>query len=298
MVIISKEDTDMSKIKFMADSACDISKEDEKKYDIKVLCFPITVGEKSFYDRDMNIKEYYDLIMSSTELPKHSQLTPMMYKECYEQYWQEGYSDVIYTAIASKGSNTINSAMLAREQFYEENPQAKESMSIRILDSGNYTGTIGYPLIQAAVKANNGASADEIEGYLKEWYSKAEVHFGTFSLEFVKKSGRVSSAAGFVGEVLGLRPIICIKQGVSTVEAKVRGDKAVVPKLADMVCERIIPDSPYVVMEGYDPVYTDEITKELTKRLGYPPEMRFDIGGVIAANCGPKTVAVAFKGKD
>lgn len=287
----------MYKIKLMADSACDISKENEEKYGIKILCFPITVGDKNFHDRDMNIKEYYDLIMNSTELPKHSQITPMVYKECFEQYYSEGYTDVFYAAIASKGSNTINSAKTAKVSFFEEHPDAEGKFRIRILDSGNYTGTIGYPVIQAAIKAEKGISPDEIEDYLTDWYSAAEVHFGCYSLEFVKKSGRVSSAAGFVGEVLGLRPIICIKQGVSQVEAKVRGDKAVVPKLADVICDRIIPGSPYIIMEGYDVNYTDDLEKELTKRLGYPPEMRFDIGGVIAANCGPRTVAAAFKAK-
>lgn len=287
----------MYKIKFMADSACDISKENEEKYGIKILCFPITVGDKSFLDRDMNIKDYYKLIMEAPELPKHSQITPVTYGECFEEYYKDGYTDVFYTAIASKGSNTINSAMTAKNSFFEDHPEAEGKFRIRILDSGNYTGTIGYPLIQAAVKAEKGCTPDEIEEYLTDWFAAAEVHFGCYSLEFVKKSGRVSSAAGFVGEVLGLRPVICIKDGVSNVEAKVRGDKAVVPKLADFICDRIIPGSPYVVMEGYEPAYTDELEKELTKRLGYPPEMRFDIGGAIAANCGPRTVAAAFKAK-
>lgn len=288
----------MSKIKFMADSACDIPEEYEKKYNIEILRFPITLGDKSFYDREMNIKDYYKLIIGNSDMPKHSQIAPAVYEEYFEKFYKEGYTDVIYAAIASKGSNTINSAKLARDDFYENTPEAKDKMNIRILDSGNYTGTIGYPLIEAAKKYENGLGADEIEGYLSEWYQSAEVHFGVYSLEFVKKSGRVSSAAGFVGEVLGLRPIFCIKQGVSSVEAKVRGDKNVVPKLCDYVCERIIPESPYVVMEGLNPEYTDELTKELTKRLGYPPEMRFDIGGVIAANCGPETVAAAFRAKN
>ncbi len=287
----------MQKIKFITDSACDIPKEYEEKYGIKIMCFPITVGDKSFRDRDIPIKEYYDLIIKSPELPKHSQLTPFEYAESFSEAYADGCTDIFYISIASKGSNTINSARMGRDQFYEENPDAKDKVNIRILDSGNYTGTYGYPVVQAAIKAENGASADEIEGYLTEWFDAAEVHFGCYTLQFVKKSGRVSSAAGFVGEIMGLRPIIKIKQGVSEVEAKVRGDKAVVPKLADFVCERIIPQSPYVVMEGYDPIYTDELAKELTKRLGYAPEMRFDIGGVIAANCGPKTVAVAFKAK-
>lgn len=287
----------MHKIKIMTDSASDISKEYEEKHNIKIICFPITVNGRDLHDRDLPMQEYYELIINSPDLPKHSQITSIQFEEYFKEYYEQGYDEIFYISIASKGSNTYNSARMGRDQFYDNNPDAKGKLNIRIIDSGNYSGTYGYPVVQAAIKAENGTSPDEIEGYLKEWFSCCEVHLGCYTLEFVKKSGRVSSAAGFVGEVLGLRPVIKIKDGISSVTAKVRGDKAVVPKIADITCERIIPQSPYVLMVGYDPKFTDDLEKELTKRLGYPPEMRFQIGGAVSANCGPKTVAVAFKAK-
>lgn len=45
------------------------------------------------------------------------------------------------------------------------------------------------------------------------------------TLKYVKKSGRVTAAAAFAGELLGLRPLIKIAGGVSTVIEKIRGEK-------------------------------------------------------------------------
>ncbi len=49
--------------------------------------------------------------------------------------------------------------------------------------------------------------------------------------------------------------------------------------------------------EGLKP-QLKELAAALTKKLGYPPEMQFRIGGVIAANAGPDLVGSFFKGKD
>ena len=55
----------MSKVKIVTDSASDISREDEEKYGIHIMCFPITVGDRSFKDRDISYDEYYEILENS-----------------------------------------------------------------------------------------------------------------------------------------------------------------------------------------------------------------------------------------
>lgn len=288
----------MSKIKIITDSASDIPKEYEEKYGIDILCFPITVGEKSFHDRDIPVQEYYDLIDACPELPVHSQLTLFEFEERYLKYADEGYTDIIFISINSHGSATYQNACLARDNFYEAHPAKASEMKIRVIDSGTYSGTYGYPVIQAAIMAENGDDPDDIEKYLREWFDCCEVYLAAYTLRYVKKSGRVSAAAAFAGELLGLKPVILLSGPSTKVVQKARGDANVVPKLADVVCDRIQPDTPYIVIRGRDESRGDELTKLLTKRLGYPPaDVRFQVGGAIAANSGPDVVACAFKAK-
>jgi DegV family protein with EDD domain len=290
----------VEKIQIMTDSGSDIPKAYEKKHNIKILSFPISVGDRGFFDRDMTDAEYYNLILDSvksSDYPKTAQLTVMRCVESYEEFYKAGITDLIYTSIADLGSATFTNASKAREEFYEENPEAKGVFRIHIIDSGNYTGVYGWPVIQAAIKAEKGASAVDIIDYITDWCKYAEVNFGCYTLDFVKRSGRVSTAAAFVGEMLGLRPVIRIKQAISTTTAKVRGDKAVVPKVVDITAERIIPGTPYVVIAGNDKPAEDDMIKTITKRLGYPPEMTFYVGAAVAANVGPCVVGTIFKAR-
>lgn len=288
----------MSKIKLMTDSASDIPEELEKKYDIRILRFPITLGDKSFYDRDYDNLEYYKMLKESKDFPTHAQITPFEFEDLYKEYYEEGYDDLIHVSIASLGSASYNNAVMAIENFYGNNPEARGKFRVHVIDSGNYTGVYGMPLIRAAEKIEKGATADEAVAYMHDWLANAEVHFGCYTLEFVKRSGRVSTAAAFVGELMGLRPVIQIKKGVSTTDAKVRGDKAVVPKIVEITADRIIPQTPYGLVYADNDEQVKELASALTKKLGYPPEMQFRIGGVIAANAGPDLVGAFFKGKD
>jgi DegV family protein with EDD domain len=290
----------VEKIQIMTDSGSDIPKVYEKKHNIRILAFPISVGERGFFDRDMTDAEYYKLILDSVksaDFPKTAQITVMRFVESFEEYYKAGITDLIYTSIADLGSATFGNATKARDEFYEENPDALGSFRIHIIDSGNYTGVYGWPVIQAAIKAEKGVPAKDIIEYITDWCKYAEVNFGCFTLDFVKRSGRVSTAAAFVGEMLGLRPVIRIKQAVSTTTAKVRGDKNVVPKVVDITAERIIPGTPYVVIAGSDKAAEDEMTKTITKRLGYPPEMTFYVGAAVGANVGPCVVGAIFKAR-
>ena len=115
----------MEKIRIMTDSACDISPEQEKEHDIKIMCFPITLGDKGFMERiDLTNEQFYEMIEASEELPKTAQVTVPRFEEAYKEVMDEGYTDLIYVSIASKGSNTNASAHMARDNFYEEYPEA------------------------------------------------------------------------------------------------------------------------------------------------------------------------------
>lgn len=288
----------VQKIKILTDSASDIPKNLEKELNIGMLSFHLAVGEKAFDERDISNEEFYELMLNSKEFPVHSQITTYEFTEAFVKYFKEGYTDLIYISISSRGSNTNSASLMARDMFFSENPDASGKFNIHIIDGGNYTGVYGYPVIQAAIKASKGASVDEITAYVTDWVSCAEVTFGCYTLEFVKRSGRVSTAAAFVGEMLGLRPVIKIKNGISSTLAKVRGDKSIIPKVIELTESAMIPKTPYALVYGYDKEARDELEKAITKKLGCPPEMSFQVGPAVASNCGPMIVGVIYKANE
>ena len=285
----------MQKIKLMTDSTSDIDPELEQSLGIQILCFPVTVDGVAYRERqDFTNTELYEMMAHAADFPTTAQLTAFEFQEAYQQALEEGYTDLIYVSISSTGSATHSNALMARDAFYAQVPGA-EKLRIHVVDSKNYTGVYGYPVMQAAMKLKKGATVDELLNYLTEWFQSAEVLFTPLTLKYAKRSGRISAAAAFAGELLGLKPLIRITDGVSKVETKIRGDKNIVPTMSKYIQQRMIPKTPYSLIAGCDDTFAEELKKELVKKLGYPPEHLFHIGATVSCNAGPDVVGIVIR---
>ncbi|MBR6873979.1 MAG: DegV family protein [Ruminococcus sp.] len=286
----------MAKIKLLTDAAADISPEYEKELGIRVIPFKVAMGDKTYTSGvDFDNDKFYKMLDAYDGIPATSQITAFEYEEIFKEYYDKGYTDIINVTINREGSATYNNACMAAESFFENNPEAKGKFEIYNIDSEGYTGAYGWPVIQAAGKIKKGCSAKEIAAYIQDWVSNCVIYFAMYTLKYARKSGRIPSAAAFVGEVMGLRPVMRIHDHEIKTFTKVRGDKAVIPKILDLTADEIIPQTPYCVVYGRDEAVRDELAKALTKKLGYPPADFFQIGAAIAINAGPNVVGAIFK---
>ena len=283
-------------IKFVTDSAADIPRSLREELDIQVLPFPIAMGNRELQDGyDFTPEEFYPMLQSAAQIPTHAQLTPFVFTQCYQEAFQEGYRCLIYTAINSKGSATYQNAVQARAEFYEDYPEAKNTFPIHILDSHTYTMGYGWAVLQGAKMARGGASAEEILPYLQDWLQHVRVLFAPLELLFAKKSGRISDAAAFVGDALGLKPIMTFENGDSKVLSKVRGEKNVIPALLEQCKKTRKPGTPYLLIQGSNREQADRLAEESAAALGTAAEMSYCIGGVIAINAGPNLIGLIYQ---
>lgn len=286
----------MAKIKFITDSASDISETYEKKYDILIMNFKVAMGDKSYTSRvDFDNNKFYKMLDAYDGVPVTSQITALEFLETYKKLYEEGYTDIIVTTINSKGSATYDNSVMAVSMLYDEVPESQGRINIYNIDGVGYTGAYGYPVIQGAKKARKGMAAKDIVAYMKDWIDNCIVFFAPYTLKYAKKSGRIPSAAAFVGEVMGLKPIMRIQNNKIVTETKVRGEKSVIPKILDLTLEHMIPKTPYCIVYGNDEAVMEEMAQVMIKKVGYPPEKYFQIGAAIAINAGPRVVGVIFK---
>ena len=109
----------------------------------------------------------------------------------------------------------------------------------------------------------------------------------------MKKSGRISAAAAFAGEVMGLKPIILMKDGGTKVLAKVRGDRLVIPALIQQFKARAIDTDNYII--GYtDEEYGKELYSACVKELGTPPKLSIELGSAVATNAGNHSIGILY----
>ncbi len=288
----------MEKIKFITDSASDISLEDEKEYGITVLNYKITVGDKGYVSRiDVSNRQYYDILAASPEIPKTSQIFTHEFVDLFEDIYSQGYTHVIMTLINREASATFSNAETAISDFYSDHPEARQRMEIKLIDSRNYTYGYGYPVIEGVKMADRGMSYDEIVKFIEDWLKHLVIYFVPYTLKYAKKSGRIPGAVAVVGEALGIKPIMRIYDHVIANSVMARGEKRVVPTLVDKTMSEIIEGTPYITLYGCEDKDGDAITKAMTEAVGYPPEKCVQIGPIISSHSGPRVAGVVFQSK-
>ncbi|WP_303836880.1 DegV family protein [Ruminococcus flavefaciens] len=289
----------MNKIAILTDSCCDLPKETIKELGIKVIPFTLTVNGESFKEiYDKSTQEFYELLEHTDEIPKHSQINPTVFEEIYKELFEQGYTDVISVSINSKGSGTFNNSVIAKNDFFDNNPEAEGKMRIHNIDSKCYSLFYGYPVVEAAKKVRRGAEPEEIVAYLEDWFNVSAIYAVPFTLKYAKKSGRISAAKAFAGELLGLKPVIMFADGNTETVDKIRGEKNIVPKLVEIIEKNMTPQTPYIMLHGRDDTAAKEVEKELAKKTGKKAEMFGRIGAVVTSNIGPDLVAVVVRRKN
>ncbi len=286
----------MYKIKVSTDSTSDIPKEIAQELDITVLPLTIYTGDHEYLDGvDLTPHEFYDILENCEELPTTSQVSAARYTALYEQAWHDGYTHLIHTALNSKGSGTYQAAVLTRELFFEEHPEAAKQLSIHIIDSMTYSMVYGMAVIEGARLAKDGAEPQTVIDAITEGVTHGRGMFVPMNLRFVRKSGRVSAAAAFVGDAMGLKPAITFEDGASKVVSKFRGDKRAVSGLLDLVKKERKPGTPYCLVYGNNPEIYEKLKEACEQELDQPPMLSYPVGNIISINTGPDMMAVIYR---
>lgn len=281
-------------IKVITDSAADIPKEEAQRYEIDVLAIPINIDGETFMEgEDMTAKEFYKKLGKAKALPTTAQVTAMRYLDAYRRAAEMGYEEIVCITITSQGSGMFDAACLAKEMFAEDHPQLAERTTIQVLDSGSYTYDYGHAVVDAARAAAEERPLEEVLQVFRRRREGYQVYFGLTNLTYAKKSGRVTSAAAFVGEMMGFRPIMTIHNGGTDTLGKVRGDAKLVEALVKLYQDRRSADG-----RGFYILYADNKAMGTQLRKAIEKETKdrclgeYYIGASVTINAGPTVFGV------
>lgn len=271
----------MNDIKIICDSLSDVNKEYLEKYDIDVVPLTLIINGKEYRDSiDMQPEEFYKILREENVYPKTSQATYAQFKEIFDKYTKDG-KKILYISGSAAATGTCQSAIMAKNDTEGE---------IYIYDSNNLTFGAGFFVVKAAEMINEGKTIEEVFKVLDEIKEKYILMFSVDTLEYLKKGGRISSTKATVGNLLNIKPILEVKDGLVSQVGQVRGKKNVLSKMIECIKERLGDDlEQEEVYIGYSDDLKErekltEIAKEVfkPKKIGY-----FIIGTCVGAHSGP-----------
>ncbi len=244
--------------------------------------------------KTISAKDFYHELLSGKE-PVTSQVNASEYIELFTEYLDKGL-DILHIEFSSGLSGSFNSARIAVEDLKEKYPKRK----IILIDS--LCASLGYGLLinEAIKKKKQGASIDETAAFIEETKLKVNHWFTVDDLHHLKRGGRVSGAAAFIGTALQIKPVLNVDdEGHLIPREKVRGRKKALAFLVDKMADKIVnPDGQDIFISHSYCIEDAEFVAGLVKERfpGINSITINYIGPVIGSHTGVGTVALFFIG--
>ena len=257
----------------------------------QVHTVPLTVcfGAEEYVDGvTIDHKAFYEKLIETDVHPSTSQASPAAFEAEYEKAREAGEAAVVIT-LASKLSGTYQSAVIA----------AEDHDHIYIVDSGTVAIGGGILVEYALRLLRQGLEAQEIAAKLEQAKQRIVVVALVDTLEYLKKGGRISSAAAFAGGLLNIKPVLSLSGGEIRMLGKARGSRMGNNLLVQEIEKTGGVDFTMPLLLGYTGLSDAMLLKYMqdSRHLwqGNVDEVRYTtIGSVIGTHAGPGAVAVAF----
>jgi len=283
----------MGKIRIVADSTCDLSKELLERYEVNILPLCIVMGDQSYYDGlETTPDEIYAWADANKTTPKTAAVSMDKTEEMMAPFMEAG-DDIIFFGISGEMSTTCNVVRLVAEE--------KEYDRLFIIDSRNLSTGIGLQIIRAAELIKEGKSAEEVVEAIKGSQDKVRASFVVDTLTYLARGGRCTAATALLANTLKLHPEIVVSDGKMGVSKKYRGslDSALIKYAKDLKEELLQGDATcvFITHSGCSQEVIDKIY-DFVKELEYFEEIHITrAGGVISSHCGPGTLGILFYAK-
>ncbi len=278
----------MNKIRIITDSASDLTA--GKWEGVTVLPMSVRFGDVEYLDGvTITHREFYEKLIESDELPATSLIAPGIFAEAYEEAVKAG-EDVIVITVSGKLSGTYQSAMLAAEDYIGR---------VYVVDSRNVA--IGEQILvkRAMQWIEQGLEAEAVAMRLEEEKEKIHTIALLDTLEYLKKGGRISKTAAFMGDMLSIKPVVAIQDGVIAMLGKARGSRSGNNFLIKEIQNTAGVDFTKPLCLGYTGLSDHLLQKYIqdSKSLwdGHEDSLEIcSIGATIGTHAGPNAIAVSF----
>ncbi len=279
----------------ITDSACDILPEKLKEWDVGLIRMPylFTDDNRERLDHDQPMKEFYDE-MRDGRVAKTSGVNEETFLTFFTPFLEDG-KDILYLAFSSGLSVTCANAVRVAEQLAEQYPERK----IRVVDSLCASAGQGLFVYLAKMNRDKGMTVDENADAMEADKLHLCHWFTVEDLKYLKRGGRVSAATALLGTALNVKPVLHVdNEGHLIKMTQVHGRKKSIRKMAEMLGETILKDTPIFISHGDCIEDAELLAKILKENYGRETNLITGIGSVIGAHSGPGTLALFFRGKE
>lgn len=192
-------------IAIVTDSTCDIPADTVEQYQIQIIPNILVIDGKSVEDGvGMSRQEFYEKLPKLNSVPTTASPSVGTFQEVYDRLLSKGVNRILSIHPPSSLSGIYNAANLAAQTF--------EGL-VHVVDSGQVTLGMGFQVLHAAEAIAKGFPFEQILNQIENIRKRCRVIAMLDTLEYVRRSGRVSWARARIGSLLDIKPLIELQNG-------------------------------------------------------------------------------------
>ncbi len=272
----------------VADTTCGLPHELFEERGIPVIPQIVMFGEESYHDdKDFDTAVFLQKLKASATLPKTAAPEPALYFPIFEKAKEKGES-VVVVAPTSKASGTVRSAQTAALEF--------PGLDVRVVDTLTISCNLASLVLLADDMAKAGESADEIVAKLNDMIPRGRLYFLVDTLEYLAKGGRIGGAKKLLAELLEIKPILQIKDGLVEPFEQQRTKKRALARLVEVVTEQCKGgDEAYLcALQVAAEKEAESLVQELKSKVFVSEIPIYELPPAIVVHAGPRAMGVGF----
>jgi len=261
----------------------------QREFDIRWLPLHVDIGSETFTANvDLTAEEFYRRIAAPGVLTGTSQPNMGECRDVYDAIVAEGTKQLLVLTIATELSGTYSVASTTA--------QAMPGTTIEVVDSRSTAGGISLIATACARLRRSGGSFEQAVALAKKLAGKIPIYAVADTLEYLKRSGRVSGAQALFGSMLKMKPILEVNNGVVHPADRVRTREKAIERMKELVLQRVPAGSRIhaCTMHTNAPDRARDVADWVQQRYHCVEHWIAEAGPVIGARAGPGVIGICW----
>jgi len=250
--------------------------------DIRVVPLHVLLDGKDFRDGvDDMPADLYQRPQVSTAGPSPAELAA-----AYRNAWADSDGDgVVAVHLSTALSSTVGAAQHAAAEF---------SGTVRVVDSKSAGMGTGFVALAAARAAGTGLDAKDVAAQAEKAAARVHAFIVVQRLDNLRRSGRIGTAASWLGTALAVKPLLRIEDGKLVLGQRVRTFSKATAALVEQVLEVVGEKRAALAVQHVDNLPgATQVAATLAAALpGCGSPVVTDLGPVLGVHLGPGAVGV------
>ena len=275
----------MASVRILCDSGCDVPDDIRTRLNIGLVSLTIRFGTDEYVDRvTLSPAQFWAKCKESPTLPETAAPSPGAFRAAFDEAADGGADAVIVLTISADLSGTYQSALVAATEY--------SRIPVRVVDSRAVSMAQGLIAIELAEQAATGVGLNDLVAHAATMIPKVGVIAMLDTLEHLQKGGRVGGAKALIGQVLSIKPLLKLENGVVTEAGRQRTTSRALRHLADAAASHA-PLSRLAIFHG-ESTQLDALTTLVATIDCAHPLVVADIGPTVGTHGGPGIIGLAW----